>query len=207
MTNEYQKDRRARLKSEGLCTSCGNCPPIKDRLRCQECLTKGRQAVRKSKLKFNVKKKSEGLCQCGLTPVPGSKLCVECQRKTKERYYRRKALGKCAYCESIALPDLTRCEKCQEKHRVDWKELRLEVFQAYGGPVCKCCGETIERFLTIDHENNDGKDHRKLVGRTVMKDLKKRGFPPGFQILCFNCNLGRQLNGGICPHQQKEAYA
>ena len=23
-----------------------------------------------------------------------------------------------------------------------------------------------------------------------------------FQILCYNCNLGRSRNGGVCPHKQ-----
>jgi hypothetical protein len=26
-------------------------------------------------------------------------------------------------------------------------------------------------------------------------------FPPGFQLLCSNCNHGRARNGGICPHK------
>lgn len=31
--------------------------------------------------------------------------------------------------------------------------------------------------------------------------LKKQGFPKGdFRVMCFNCNLGRQRNGGECPH-------
>jgi hypothetical protein len=31
--------------------------------------------------------------------------------------------------------------------------------------------------------------------------LKKRGYPPGYRVLCFNCNRGRYLNGGVCPHE------
>lgn len=26
------------------------------------------------------------------------------------------------------------------------------------------------------------------------------GFPDELQLLCFNCNCGRQRNGGVCPH-------
>jgi hypothetical protein len=29
----------------------------------------------------------------------------------------------------------------------------------------------------------------------------KQGFPDGFQTLCFNCNVGKYKNGGVCPHQ------
>jgi hypothetical protein len=31
--------------------------------------------------------------------------------------------------------------------------------------------------------------------------LRKNGFPEGFQVLCANCNIGRHINGGICPHE------
>ncbi len=31
----------------------------------------------------------------------------------------------------------------------------------------------------------------------------KNNFPEEFQILCFNCNSGRHINGGICPHEEK----
>lgn len=32
------------------------------------------------------------------------------------------------------------------------------------------------------------------------------GFPPEYQIQCFNCNLGRARNGGVCPHQARDVY-
>ncbi len=25
--------------------------------------------------------------------------------------------------------------------------------------------------------------------------------PEGFQVLCWNCNLGKYYNGGVCPHR------
>jgi hypothetical protein len=30
------------------------------------------------------------------------------------------------------------------------------------------------------------------------------GFPAGFQVLCFNCNQGRRLNHGVCPHVEAQ---
>lgn len=80
---------------------------------------------------------------------------------------------------------------------------KAAVFEAYGGPACKCCGETIEKFLTIDHINGGGRAHRsdgRRIGSEIYIQLKARGFPPGFQVLCFNCNCGRSVNGGTCPH-------
>lgn len=83
------------------------------------------------------------------------------------------------------------------------------VFAAYGGYVCVCCGETEKRFLTIDHINNDGAKHRKEIGFRggigIHLWLCKNAFPEGFQVLCFNCNHGKQLNGGTCPHKENNA--
>lgn len=93
-----------------------------------------------------------------------------------------------------------------------WKALKHEVIMAYGGYRCNCCGESTPQFLTIDHVNNDGADHRRLLagdcggngkgasGKT-WKWLKEKGYPDGFQVLCMNCNFGKQINGGVCPHK------
>ncbi len=86
----------------------------------------------------------------------------------------------------------------QRKVNADRKR---RVYEAYGGFICACCGETEEAFLSIDHVNNDGAEHRRQVDRRNMyKWLDKNGFPEGYQILCMNCNFGKARNGGICPH-------
>ena len=111
-------------------------------------------------------------------------------------------MSQCTYCGNKTIDGKTRCEKCSEEHVRKNRELKLEVYEAYGGATCKCCKETTECFLTIDHINNDGAEHRKQIGRTsILRWLKQNNYPDGFQVLCFNCNLGRRLNGGICPHQ------
>jgi hypothetical protein len=89
-------------------------------------------------------------------------------------------------------------------------KLKAEVFSHYGDR-CACCGEVDPRFLTLDHVNGNGRAHRKSLGKNgvnpssyaVFYDIKKQGFPPGFQVLCFNCNCGRQQNGGVCPHKEE----
>lgn len=77
---------------------------------------------------------------------------------------------------------------------------RHEVLQAYGGR-CACCGETTEVFLTIDHIFNDGAVERKAggSGTSFYASLKKRKFPPGYQVLCRNCNWAKHVLG-TCPH-------
>jgi hypothetical protein len=82
------------------------------------------------------------------------------------------------------------------------QQLRAMVIEAYGS-VCRCCGISEARFLSVDHVHSDGHEARKVhgVGAMFYSWLKRAGFPQeGFQLLCFNCNLGRAFNNGICPH-------
>jgi hypothetical protein len=74
------------------------------------------------------------------------------------------------------------------------------VFEHYGNK-CDYCGEQEEIFLTIDHIDGGGEKHRKKIGRKINRWLVSRKFPKGFQTLCFNCNWGKHINGGICPHK------
>lgn len=207
MTNTYQKEwqkkRRERLKQEGLCSSCGKFPPAENKASCVGCLEKHRFTMRKWKQKEIATNKAKGLCNCGGQVVEGKKICQACADKGLRRYYSNKQKGRCSYCKNTAIPGMTRCSECSNKHRIAKQQLRQEVFAAYGGSKCNCCGETIDKFLTLDHIHNDGNKHRKQVGRTsVYRWLKQNNYPPGFQVLCWNCNLGRQHNGGICPHRQ-----
>lgn len=85
------------------------------------------------------------------------------------------------------------------------RKLKDAAYAAYGGYRCACCGETTEAFLSLDHVNNDGADHRRAVDRRkIYKWLALNGYPGGFQVLCMNCNFGKARNGGICPHQCPE---
>jgi hypothetical protein len=88
--------------------------------------------------------------------------------------------------------------------------LKLQVFEAYGGFKCACCGETEPLFLSIDHIDNNGSEMRRngIHGRSgtqFYQWLRKNGFPDGFQVLCMNCNVGKHRNGGVCPHQSSKA--
>lgn len=68
---------------------------------------------------------------------------------------------------------------------------------------CNCpgCIETRFEFLTIDHINSDGGAHRKTIysGAGMYRWLVKNNYPPGYQVLCFNCNCGKRKSG-VCPH-------
>lgn len=75
------------------------------------------------------------------------------------------------------------------------QELRAIVIAGYGNR-CSCCGETRIKFLNVDHVN--GNDGRR--GSYLLRYIVRHNFPPEYRVLCFNCNLGREVNGGICPH-------
>lgn len=99
-------------------------------------------------------------------------------------------------------------ERWNANKRKAWKR-RNEADRAAAlaeyGDKCKCCGETTQRFLTIDHINGKGSEHRKKIGRPASYAfytwLRLNGYPKGFQVLCWNCNCGRHFNGGVCPHK------
>jgi hypothetical protein len=78
-----------------------------------------------------------------------------------------------------------------EWHVARASETREAVFKAYGGYVCVGCGETDKDVLTIDHVNNDGAAHRREIGAgwPIYPWLVSNNFPPGFQVLCANCQM------------------
>ncbi len=97
-------------------------------------------------------------------------------------------------------------ERLRSLGRIIWKRDRTACLQHYShstNPICACCGESTEAFLTIDHINGGGHKHRKQIGRhTIYAWLRRNGFPLGFQVLCMNCNFAKGKLG-TCPHQIK----
>lgn len=114
-------------------------------------------------------------------------------------------------------------KKNREKARIcakkSYNKIRLEILTYYSSkkyPVCKCCGERGIDFLCIDHTKGNGAAHRREIGMAqgvgIQKHkvniggnglgywLKKNGFPRGFQVLCYNCNMGKKANK-YCPHE------
>jgi len=98
----------------------------------------------------------------------------------------------------------TNAEQMRERNAL----ARQRAFKAYGGPKCACCGESEDYFLSLDHIKQNGGPHRQQVGKRkdwgghhLYRWLAQRGFPAGYQVLCFNCNHGRRMNGGVCPHK------
>lgn len=86
------------------------------------------------------------------------------------------------------------------------RRLRQEVISHYsnGTNRCACCGESHFEFLTIDHIDGGGLQHRKREnmngGQELARWLRRNDYPDGFQILCMNCNFAKG-HYGRCPHE------
>lgn len=128
------------------------------------------------------------------------KVCYVCKLpKNKEEFTNYEFTRRSSPC----------CKSCRIKQNFRFRRKRkLDAFAAYGGSICVCCGETNQFFLCIDHVNGGGNAHRKEIaggsrgGDVIYSWLKKNNYPPGFQVLCFNCNNGKHFNGGVvCPHK------
>ena len=97
----------------------------------------------------------------------------------------------------------------KERLRSDVKKRTAEIKRMcikHYGDKCSCCGEDNIKFLTMDHINNNGAEHRESIKNyNIYYWLKKHGYPDGYRVLCYNCNCGRAKNGGICPHKEPKS--
>ena len=122
-------------------------------------------------------------------------MCIECGIRPRYRTYRT-----CQPCYYQANK-----EKYNASARKYNQRLRDECFEGYGGKcACPPCGETNQLFLTLDHVNRDGAaERRRFDHKSNLQTYRlaiEEGFPDRYQLLCFNCNCGRERNDGICPH-------
>lgn len=125
----------------------------------------------------------------------------------------RKARGVCSNCGSrLPKEGHATCEVCLEATR-KWHQKRCDigdapewwykvrVIEAYspGVPHCEYCGLTNMEALTIDHVNGGGNKHRRELGSSggnaFYRWLYNNNYPPGFQVLCYNCNAVKHTYG------------
>lgn len=128
-----------------------------------------------------------------------------------KRKDRTNALAK---INRLANPERTKANRARHyvKHKegilVKYKKKRTArrtaVIAHYsnGTNKCYCCGYTGLPFLTVDHINGDGAEHRKQIGEGNFDSWAiTNNYPFGFRIACFNCNRATGT-AGICPHKQ-----
>ena len=160
----------------------------------------------------------------------GGRTCKQCsQEKNKAR--RNNPVLYAKLLENQRKDYLENPEKYKERNRMNWekhkekylqqkkesfpktlRKIKEEVMTHYGNGklACVCCGEDHIAFLTIDHVNGRQEHEKgsisnrsKYSGRALWSYLKRNGYPEGYETTCWNCNSGKQINGGICPHKVK----
>ena len=142
------------------------------------------------------------------------------------------SLNKCKDCDDILTNEnwqkpnqkshICICRKCNSNRYLKWQKIHREkylqnqknaksklkklVIRHYGGQ-CVCCDEDKVIFLTIDHIHGGGNKYKQIIGiessHQFYRWLKNVKYPSGFQVLCFNCNLGKNRYR-ICPHNKKD---
>jgi len=128
-------------------------------------------------------RRSRGLCvQCG---EPSSRVrCAECAAANNKRQQNLKAEriahGICFRCGKNKTA-AQQCESCYLKHSeraVKWR---------------------------INNPKYKRATHNKS-SKNLVWWLTDNDYPEGFQILCWNCNMGKARNGGICPHKSQSKW-
>ena len=108
--------------------------------------------------------------------------------------------------ESKRKTRLKHLESRKASEKVYRDRVRMETLIHYGGnpPYCACCKENHIQFLALDHINGGGSAHMRSIpgggGTSFIMWLRRNNFPPGFQVLCHNCNCAKGFYGS-CPHQ------
>lgn len=180
---------------------CVKCTNIVDSnfKRCKKCRDRDKNAKRRRRLRRSLENKCR---DCNRTRTPDKSRCELCIKKIKKIKEKRQKEGLCRECNTF-ISDGVRCESCTKNIARSLIKLRKKALNGLGG-VCSCCGETEFLFLQIDHINNDGHIDRKngINSQQLARKVIRENYPSDkYQILCANCNIGKHLNGGTCPHQ------
>jgi len=203
-TNKARKEERELYRKENLlCIKCGQQLGLGVMLlHCNRCLLKQKYTLQQyhhdnpEKCRYCPNKK-EDLSKSGCTSCLNGFRLGEQEKREKNN-----SLGLCK-CGRERTLTRQKCSFCLEGHKNYKLRLRLQVINAYG-KICVCCGEDDLEFLHIDHINGHRQTNTtKRAGHELFLELVQKNFPPGFQVLCANCNSGKELNGGICPKHEK----
>ena len=133
--------------------------------------------------------------------------CKACSNSiSKQSRIKYKEANGVAYSTEWKRKDSEHRERSNAWDRRRNQEIKLQLISGYGGK-CVCCGESNPVFLTLEHKNHDGQEHRKSLGGSkhsggmkIYKDVINRGFPSEYTILCMNCNFAEK-DGRLCPHK------
>lgn len=133
-----------------------------------------------------------------INPVNMPKTCRSCKQEREDYLFglvKGKPVSECRFCH-------------RDRNNRRNRALRITVLIHYGGdpPRCACCQARELEFLGLDHINGGGRQHRKTIKKRWWDWLRSQGFPPGFRVLCHNCNQALGVYG-YCPHKSPSLLA
>lgn len=187
-------------KLDKHCSRCQYWPPIDGRRLCEKCSAyawRYNEKVKERRRQHRAELLASGICpKCWARPVEqGHNKCRTCIDKTAESKARNKERDRLWRAKKYKRT----AAEIRAMHKMRRERLRQQVLAAYGG-LCACCGESEQAFLTVDHINNDGAEHRENYRGDFYIWLRRNKFPTdNFQLLCWNCNITKHRLGR-CPH-------
>ena len=135
--------------------------------------------------------------------------CKKCTKEYNRHWYQNQSSE---YKRNISVANQNWASNNKSRLAISkkkWvKKIKLEVFNHYTNNNIRCqcpsnqCTETHIEFMTIDHIEGGGTQHRKELsqkGTTQYVWIKNNNYPLGFRILCMNCNFAFGIIG-YCPH-------
>lgn len=129
----------------------------------------------------------------------------EINRKARERFSRNNKDAKHASARAWYHRNKD-SHKEKTKARNMARRMRALSHYSNGTMACACCPPQSNmpvEFLCIDHLDKRPRGFPKLGGGgySLYLFLERSGYPPGFRVLCHNCNLSLGFYG-YCPHQR-----
>ncbi len=113
------------------------------------------------------------------------------QKKAYQREYRRVKRLDPAFREMAK-------RQSRKYHKDNTEAVKEAVINVLtnGEGTCRWCGQGDLDVLCVDHINDNGRQHREVCGyrggHYLYRWLIKNDYPPGFQILCYNCNSKKE---------------
>ncbi len=88
-------------------------------------------------------------------------------------------------------------KEIEAKRKTQYMELKIKALTHYSGgdyPHCVKCGIDDVDVLCLDHINGGGtKERRQTNRKDIHRILYSKNYPDGFQTLCANCNLKKEM--------------
>lgn len=130
----------------------------------------------------------------------GAKLCKSCTPHPN----RDPAARRSTYVSS------GRREHHLAKYTSDRVSLKTETFLRYSADgSCVRCGFKDIRALSLDHINGGGLVEMRKINRRggwmFYAYLRKKGYPPGYQVLCMNCQFIKRDENKECKSNTRRS--